>query len=292
MKDELLHLSVEINTNIPKQNIFIIGAGLPRTGTTSLSVALADLGFNAYHSRTALIAPKNEANVFVNAFNLKAEKKKEQGLSGLQTIEHWEKLTLNDKEINWNDVYHFDENKYDAALTISSALYMDLMQQYPNYKVILTVRDNSNKWCESIAAVTSGLHTVLNRFGISIVHKLTGFNSAVVAGPQLLWWTHEEAENEEYMTQFYDNWNEKVKRTVPKDKLLVFNVKQGWKPLCDFLGVAEEHVPNKPFPRANDRVQMMKMQRRMNRMVDLIQLSALTLIGVAAYYGWKKYKKQ
>ena len=42
--------------------------------------------------------------------------------------------------------------------------------------------------------------------------------------------------------------NYRVKSIVPPEKLLVFNVKQGWKPLCDFLGC---EVPTSAFPREN-----------------------------------------
>ena len=38
--------------------------------------------------------------------------------------------------------------------------------------------------------------------------------------------------------------------TIPADRLLVYQVKDGWGPLCDFLGVP---VPDEPFPRTNDR---------------------------------------
>jgi hypothetical protein len=48
----------------------------------------------------------------------------------------------------------------------------------------------------------------------------------------------------------YTRWNEEVRKVVPPKQLLVFNVKQGWEPLCAFLGVP---VPkDKPFPRIND----------------------------------------
>ena len=35
----------------------------------------------------------------------------------------------------------------------------------------------------------------------------------------------------------YSDWISHVKRSVPPEKLLVFNVKQGWQPLCTFLGL-------------------------------------------------------
>ena len=51
--------------------------------------------------------------------------------------------------------------------------------------------------------------------------------------------------------RFYNQWNEEVKATVPKERLLIFNVKEGWKPLCDFLDLpvpADGHS----FPHVND----------------------------------------
>ena len=44
--------------------------------------------------------------------------------------------------------------------------------------------------------------------------------------------------------------NEAVKETIPASQLLVFEVKDGWEPLCTFLGVP---VPDEPFPRTNNR---------------------------------------
>ena len=49
--------------------------------------------------------------------------------------------------------------------------------------------------------------------------------------------------------------------TVPAEKLLVFQVSQGWEPLCQFLDLP---IPDEPFPRANTRAQFVDlMQRRM-----------------------------
>jgi hypothetical protein len=47
----------------------------------------------------------------------------------------------------------------------------------------------------------------------------------------------------------YNKWNEEVKRFVPKEKLLVFEVKDGWAPLCEFLN---KPVPATAFPKVND----------------------------------------
>lgn len=46
----------------------------------------------------------------------------------------------------------------------------------------------------------------------------------------------------------YRQHNARVQAVIPAERLLVYNVKQGWKPLCEFLRC---DVPSTPFPRAN-----------------------------------------
>jgi hypothetical protein len=56
--------------------------------------------------------------------------------------------------------------------------------------------------------------------------------------------------DEAYMTDFFERWNAAVIAGVPADKLLVFRAKDGWQPLCEFLGVP---VPDTLYPRVNSR---------------------------------------
>ena len=57
-------------------------------------------------------------------------------------------------------------------------------------------------------------------------------------------------EQETDVRKLYLDWNEELKRSIKKENLLVFNVKEGWGPLCKFLGVPE---PKQPFPNLNSR---------------------------------------
>jgi len=52
------------------------------------------------------------------------------------------------------------------------------------------------------------------------------------------------------LTKAFNAHNDAVKATIPPSHLLVYQVKDGWGPLCEFLGVP---VPASPFPRTNDR---------------------------------------
>ena len=49
--------------------------------------------------------------------------------------------------------------------------------------------------------------------------------------------------------QFFNDWVTEVKKNVPEDRLLLFQAKEGWQPLCEFLGVP---VPDVPYPNIND----------------------------------------
>jgi hypothetical protein len=82
----------------------------------------------------------------------------------------------------------------------------------------------------------------------------------------------------------YNNWIEDVKRTVPKDQLLVFNVKEGWEPLCKFLGVP---VPQTPFPRVNDTAQF---NARIDAICRMNWILGGTAAAVAAGIGYGAYR--
>jgi len=49
--------------------------------------------------------------------------------------------------------------------------------------------------------------------------------------------------------EYFRQYNENVRRIAPEGRLLKFNVNQGWRPLCEFLG---QPVPGMPFPRSDD----------------------------------------
>jgi hypothetical protein len=63
----------------------------------------------------------------------------------------------------------------------------------------------------------------------------------------------EHIDDRAFMTDYFRRWNEAVIAEVPAEKLLVFQAKDGWEPLCRFLGVP---VPSEPYPRVNSREQI------------------------------------
>jgi len=84
----------------------------------------------------------------------------------------------------------------------------------------------------------------------------------------------------EESVELYNQWLEEVKQTVPKDRLLIFNGKQGWKPLCEFLEVP---IPENPFPHENETKVFRKFLWRIDIVSKIIVwiLPAITVASVA-----------
>ncbi|GFH09588.1 uncharacterized protein HaLaN_04764 [Haematococcus lacustris] len=110
-------------------------------------------------------------------------------------------------------------------------VYKQLMAEFPDAKVLLTVRD-FDSWYTSVLATIWKVDLLL-RGAPAYVAALC---------PDV---------------KVFEGWNAEVQRVVPPDRLLVFNVKQGWAPLCAFLGVP---VPDdKSFPNVNDSAEFQQL---------------------------------
>ena len=209
----------------------VIGAGWGRTGTESLKIALEQLGFaRCYHG--------------FNLFNDGAK------------LKYW-------KELHATGTTDFEAlfAGCQAAVDFPSAYYYrQLLKQYPDAKVILTVRDAPN-WYDSAAntifkkpdpvkfpilKLLGKISTKLNYIPQIYYHIQTFLFAEAFQG---------KIDNKTAMMELFNQWNEEVKRTIPADQLLVYEVQQGWEPLCKFLNVP---VPNTPFPKTNSKESFQK----------------------------------
>ncbi|CAN0329617.1 unnamed protein product [Ascophyllum nodosum] len=69
-----------------------------------------------------------------------------------------------------------------------------------------------------------------------------------------------------------------VKATIPAEKLLEFSMKDGWQPLCTFLGVP---VPKVPFPKSNSREEITQKLTRLGKIGWIAMLSAIAATGIS-----------
>jgi hypothetical protein len=190
----------------------VIGSGWGRTGTMSLKLALERLGFGpCYHMK----------EVFEN----------------LDThVPIWDRAATGDR-VDWDALFE----GYSAAVDFpASSFYAELAERYPSAKVVHTARD-PERWYRS--------------FCDTIRHPLTESAPEHLAA----WGTmvrkaivdrvfHGDINSKADVLDSYARHNEAVQRTIPAERLLVYDVSQGWEPLCAFLEVG---VPDEPFPRTN-----------------------------------------
>jgi Sulfotransferase domain len=235
----------------------VIGAGFGRTGTMSLKVALEVLGFGScYHM----------AEVFENP----------------EHVEQWEAARRGGA--NWEELFR----GYRAAVDWpAAAFYEELMERYPEAKVILTVRD-PDRWYESACSTIYNTQNVASSPIFSLaalfVPRMRQMKRVARMASDLAWEDvfHGRFEDRRYAIEVFDRWNEEVKKRVPAERLLVYEVKEGWKPLCDFLEVA---VPEgEPFPHLNDAEAFRKMIRRRTALAFATLVGGASLITLVLLY--------
>jgi len=198
----------------------IVGAGLGRTGTSSLKIALEQLGVGrCYHMSEV---GKNPAHV-------------DLWLDAAKGKPDWDRL-LGD---------------YGATLDYPACTFWrELADFYPASKVLLSVRDPLS-WFESTQA------TILSR----------EMNDFIRDRPQgemiqrVIWDTLDNRmDDREFMISHFQRHIAAVRATIPDERLLVYEVRQGWEPLCEFLDLP---IPDTEFPRANTRDETRELIEKM-----------------------------
>jgi hypothetical protein len=200
----------------------VIGVGLGRTGTMSLKLALEQIGFAPCYHMAELLMNPARVPLWIAAADGKPD---------------WEALF----------------EGYPATTDYPACIWWrELANAYPNAKLILTLRD-PEKWFESTQA-TIFSDAMTARVKESPAKPLFEKTMWKQFGDRI----HDHA----FMIDHFEQHNAAVKATIPKKRLLVYEVSEGWDPLCEFLGV---DVPDTPFPKVNSREEL---QARMAAPID------------------------
>jgi hypothetical protein len=198
----------------------IIGAGFGRTGTTSLKLALEELGFGPCHHMKEIFENPSQRHFWGDA--------------------------VAKKPVDWKA---FFQNYRSTTDWPSASFYKELMAVYPDAKVILTTRD-FDSWYKSCLET---IHEIGRGFPMRLTARFVPvFGSILSMIDELVWkgTFNDRFLDREHAREVFYRHIEEVKRTVPAERLLVYEVKEGWEPLCRFLNVP---VPEgKPFPRVNE----------------------------------------
>ena len=197
-------------------SIKIIGAGFGRTGTNSLKLALEILGFGPCYHMFEVGKNPEHVNVWNNANN--------------------------GKKVNWRKLYV----GYQSAVDWPTVSFLpQLLQEYPDAKTILTLRD-PEEWFESarttiFEAMISGDRNP----------DLEGRSRTKMSRQLILEKTFSGRYTEkDYCIEIYNKHIQNVRELVSPDNLLEYNISDGWESLCEFLMVS---TPESSFPNTNDR---------------------------------------
>ena len=189
----------------------VIGAGLGRTATFSLKFALEHLGFGpCYHMSEVFAGARRNVPLWVDVVQGKP---------------------------NWNAVFDGFKSTTDYP---ACTYWRELAAIYSNAKVVLTVRD-PDSWFESVSETIFSDKMQSSLAGSPLGTVMNGTIFAAFGG---------RTKDKAFMTDWFQRRNQQVIDALPPERLLVFSPKQGWQPLCAFLGVP---VPDVTFPRVNSR---------------------------------------
>lgn len=188
----------------------VIGSGFGRTGTMSMKHALEQLlGAPCYH--------------MIECFP-----------RGPEHWQHW--VDARAGKPNWHALFDGFAATVDFPASTSFA---ELAEHYPDAKVVHTVR-SPESWYTSVQNTIFGPEWV-------------EWTRSSEAGPFLKATIYDYFDNRmhdhDHLLKRFNEHTELVRDTIPAERLLVFEVAQGWEPLCDFL---ELPVPEGDFPRVND----------------------------------------
>lgn len=194
----------------------VIGVGVGRTGTYSLKIAINQLGLGpCHHMEEVLLKMPVQVPLWSTALDGMAD---------------------------WKAIYAGYQSAVDWP---TAGFFRELYQAYPHARFILTHR-TAESWADS--------------FGSTIYQLLAGKDQAPaemkdwldMAAAVVARTGFPAGHDRAGLIAAFEAHREAVKKVIPADQLLVYQVSEGWEPLCHFLRVP---VPSEPFPRTNDRAE-------------------------------------
>ncbi len=229
--------------------IQVIGAGFGRTGTLSVKSALEKLGMRCYHMEEVL---------------------------RLKHFKRWHDYATGTAPMDWDALFA----DFEATVDFPASLhYRALMKKYPHAKVLLTVREPES-WWKSFSATLLTAYAATTRASwlklfpqMRLINRFQDSSVFKVFGPLPI--------SKETAIQAFKRHIEEVRATVPPDRLLEFDVREGWEPLCRFL---ERPVPDEPFPHLNDTAEFRKRIRLTIAADRAIGFAAISLTAVLIWF--------
>jgi Sulfotransferase domain len=206
-------------------SLAVIGPGFGRTGTMSLKLALELLGFGPCHHMEEVLAHPEQ-------------------------VPHWQTVA-DGQQVVWEEVFAGYRSQVDWP---GAHNWRELAAAYPLAKVVLSVRPEAS-WWTSFSATIGALIDAPDQVPLP-PHIRTMLDVAIELIQVQTFGC--PATDREGVLAAYRRRTDEVRAAIPSERLLVFDVAEGWAPLCRFLDVP---VPDAPFPRVNSTEQFWKLVR-------------------------------
>jgi hypothetical protein len=192
----------------------VVGAGLGRTGTSSLKSALELLlGGRCYHMYEVRERPED--------------------------VPRWERALAGEPP-EWDEVF----GEFEATVDWPAASFWpELTAAYPDAPVLLSQRASGEEWWASMEkTIVALLAEPLPQDNPQLARQRRMTRAILAERFDERWWERDRA------LAAYERHNERVRSEVPRARLIEWSPADGWGPLCTGLGVPE---PAEPFPHLN-----------------------------------------
>ncbi|KAJ4863452.1 hypothetical protein T069G_04406 [Trichoderma breve] len=249
----------EFNNNHAGKGLLVIHVALFRMATRSLAEAYRTLGYKTHHGVEDILG---------NPWD-KIEQAAEATWPTVPNARPRSRFTRSDWDNLWG-------NEYDIVTDLACPFADQLIQAYPDAKVVIVQRDFDR---QQIFVFLIG-SVIGSRAAEAMLKVNYGFFKATSV-----------SEIREHAREVYDEYYGQIRAVIPEAKRLEYTMGDGWEPLCAFLG---KDVPDIPFPRLNDSKSRSESQRQGEIMVLLNSVKKVTLLGlgVATIAGSLRYFAQ
>jgi hypothetical protein len=142
--------------------------------------------------------------------------------------------------VDWDNVFRGYRSQVDWP---GARYWRELARHFPEARVILTVRD-PDAWFDSVQATIAPFVAARGTHPSPHVNAIAEMAHQTIVVPIF----NNRLTERDYATRVFREHIAAVKAEIPAHRLLVFDLREGWRPLCHFL---EAEVPDIPFPKTN-----------------------------------------
>ena len=153
--------------------------------------------------------------------------------------------------MDWDEIFRGFHATVDWP---AARWWREIAAHFPEAKVLLSVRD-PEAWYKS---VTDTIYQPMKSPAPDGAPELVRLQSEMARKAILAETFDNRFEDKAHAIEVFERHNQEVRDAIDPARLLVFDVREGWGPLCRFLEVP---IPDEPFPRLNDTATFQAMLR-------------------------------